>query len=44
VKDWGDDFGDEMAKVVLEDATSSEWVDSYDQYVTLKEFEKAALS
>lgn len=29
-----------MAKGVLGDGTSSDWVDSYDQYVTLKEFLK----
>lgn len=38
MKDWADEFGDQMAKGVLGDGTSSDWVDSYDQYVTLKEF------
>lgn len=33
VKDWADEFGDQMAKGALGDEISSEWVDSYDQFV-----------
>ena len=31
MKDWADEFGDQMAKGALGDEISSEWVDSYDQ-------------
>lgn len=37
VKDWADEFGDQLAQGSLGDGTSSEWVDSYDRYVTLQE-------
>ncbi|XP_024394848.1 peroxisome biogenesis protein 5 isoform X2 [Physcomitrium patens] len=33
VKDWADEFGDQMARGALGDDVSSEWVDSYDQFV-----------
>lgn len=40
VKDWADEFGDQLAQGSLGDGTSSEWVDSYDRYVTLQEILK----
>jgi len=38
VKDWADEFGAQYAEGAFGDGTSSEWVDSYEQYVTLNEF------
>jgi len=38
VKDWSDEYGAQNAEGVFGDGTSSEWVDSYEQYVTLNEF------
>lgn len=31
VKDWADEFGDQMSKGVFGDEANSEWLDSYDK-------------